>query len=76
MATRARLALGEEVEVEQGEPTKRQGGMGGGESKDGEEADGGGGTFVNVQAARASLVAMSEWCEKIGAQAVFTLDGT
>lgn len=76
MATRARLALGEEVEVEQGEPTKRQGGRGGGESKDGEEADGGGGTFVNVQAARASLVAMSEWCEKIGAQAVFTLDGT
>ena len=76
MATRARLALGEDVEVEHGEPTKRQGGRGDDEVKNKEEEGGSGGTFVNVQAARASLVAMAEWCAKIGAQAVFTLDGT
>ena len=66
MATRARLALGEEVEVEQGEPVKRSGGGG----------EGAGGVFVNVRAAQASFVQLTEWCAKVEAQAVFTLDGT
>ena len=76
MATRARLALGDGVAVERGEPVKRRGG-GGRDGRGGEEEEeGGGGVFVNVQAARTSLVAMTEWCAKIEAQAVFTLDGT
>ena len=76
MATRARLALGEDVEVECGEPTKRRGGRGDGEGKEEGKEGGGGGAFVNVQAARVSILTMAEWCAKIGAQAVFTLDGT
>ena len=51
MATRARLALGEKVEVEQGEPAKRSGG----------EGEDGGGVFVNVNAARASFMALTDW---------------
>ena len=66
MATRARLALGEGVEVERGEPAKRQGGRAGGGRED--EGEGtGGGTFVNVQAARASLASLTGWVARVDA---------
>jgi ribosomal protein S18 acetylase RimI-like enzyme len=34
------------------------------------------GPFVNVQAAHASLVELADWVARVGAEAVFTLDGT
>ena len=57
MATHARLALGEEVEVEHGAPVKRTGGSG---------------TFEDVQAAQASLVTMVEWWARARGQAVLS----
>ena len=69
------MALGEDVEVERGEPNKRRGEGGSGGRKKAEDEEEGG-AFVNVQVARASLVTVAEWVAKVGAQAVFTLDGT
>ena len=66
MLVRARHSLGDEVTIEKGPPAKPRG-MSGGEPV---------GRKVNLQATQELSQAVVRWWARIGAQAVFTLDGT